>query len=129
MKTCRIRYAQLMSTLTPSPWQHGELTHDGSLADLVHRARAYAGLSQAELAERLGTSQPAVSRWERGHDEPRWSTLVSLLSACGLRARLVVTDDVDRAQIRQQLAMSPADRLRSVVNVSRMLSSARPRSG
>ncbi len=96
---------------------------------MVRRARVHAGLNQTELARRLGTSQPAVSRWERGHDEPRWSTLVSLLAACGLRAQLVVTDDVDRAQIRQQLALRPVDRLRSVVNVSRMLASAQPRSG
>jgi transcriptional regulator with XRE-family HTH domain len=94
-------------------------------AELVRRARARAGFSQAELAERLGTTQSVVSRWERGADEPRLSTLERIARACG--QRLVVSieaDDLDRAQIRQQLAMSPAQRLASVTNVSRMLASA-----
>ncbi len=93
---------------------------------LIHTARTEAGLSQAELARRLGTTQSVVSRWERGDDEPRLSTLTRVLRACG--RRLVLSsepDDVDRAQIRQQLAMSPAERLESVTNVSRMLASAR----
>ena len=95
-------------------------------AGLIGEARRYAGLTQRQLADRLGTSQSVVSRWERGHEEPRLTTLAAILRACGLRLRLEVEpDDVDRAQIRQQLAMTPAARLASVANVSRMLSSAR----
>ena len=93
---------------------------------LIRRCRVEAGLTQAALAERLGTTQSVVSRWERGGDEPRLSTLTRILRACGQRLVISVEpDDVDRAQIRQQLAMSPADRLASVRNVSRMLASAR----
>lgn len=95
-------------------------------AGLIRAARAQAGLTQAALAERLGTTQSVVSRWERGGDEPRLSTLARVLRACGLRLVLSTeADDVDRAQIRQQLAMSPAERLASVANVSRMRASAR----
>jgi transcriptional regulator with XRE-family HTH domain len=94
---------------------------------LVRSAREAAGLSQAELATRIGTTQPVVSRWERGHDEPRLSTLARIARACGLRldVRLAV-DSVDRAQIRQQLALSPEQRLASVVNVSHILAELRP---
>jgi transcriptional regulator with XRE-family HTH domain len=93
---------------------------------LVRDARRRAGLSQAELARRIGTAQPVVSRWERGADEPRLSTLQRVLAACGLRLVLgVEPDDVDRAQIRQQLALTPDERLRSVTNLSRTLASAR----
>ena len=98
---------------------------EGSLAiaKLVRSARLAAGLSQAELAERLGTTQSAVSRWERGHDEPRLSSLNAIMSACGQRLWLQVeADGVDRAQIRQQLAMTPEQRLASVTNLSRILS-------
>ena len=95
-------------------------------AGLIRDARTEAGLTQAALAERLGTTQSVVSRWERGGDEPRLSTLTRILRACGRRLVLsTVADDVDRAQIRQQLAMSPAQRLASVANVSRMRASAR----
>jgi transcriptional regulator with XRE-family HTH domain len=95
-------------------------------AELIRAARTEAGLTQAALAKRLGTTQPVVSRWERGGDEPRLSTLTRILRACGRRLVLsTVADDVDRAQIRQQLAMSPTQRLASAANVSRMLASAR----
>jgi transcriptional regulator with XRE-family HTH domain len=102
----------------------GDMVNTGHL---VRSAREAAGLSQADLAARLGTTQPVVSRWERGHDEPRLSTLVRIARVCDLRLEVRLTDeDVDRAQIRQQLALSPEQRLASVVNVSRTLAELRP---
>jgi len=100
---------------------------DLATGPLVREARTRAGLSQADLADRLGTTQSAVSRWEHGHDEPRLSRLAAILAACGVRAELAFAPDdgVDRAQIRQQLAMSPADRLASVTNLSRFVHEAR----
>ena len=95
-------------------------------AEIVRSARQTAELSQAQLAQRVGTTQSAVSRWENGGDEPRLSTLAAILSACGQRLVLQVeSDDVDRSQIRQQLAMTPDQRLASVVNISRTLASAK----
>ena len=107
---------------------HERLAPGGStpISDLVRRARLTAGLSQAQLARRVGTTQSAVSRWEHGHDEPRIASLSELMTACGLRLELVVEpDDVDRAQIRQQLAMTPTQRLASVGNISKALADAR----
>lgn len=93
---------------------------------LIRSARRLAGLSQEELAKRVGTRQPVVSRWERGIDEPRLSTLERVADACGFRLALTLEAiDVDRSQIRQQLAMSPGQRLESVANLSRLLASAR----
>jgi transcriptional regulator with XRE-family HTH domain len=95
--------------------------------EVIHDARRHARLSQAELARRIGTTQSALSRWERGHDEPRLSRLADVLRACGVRARIVFddADSVDRSQIRQQLALSPAERLASVTNISRFVAGAR----
>jgi transcriptional regulator with XRE-family HTH domain len=97
------------------------------VAELVRWARQEADLSQAELAFRVGSQQSVVSRWETGADEPRLSTLARLLAACGLSVSLVVDrdDGVDRAQIREQLKQTPDQRLASVVNLSRLLASAR----
>lgn len=95
------------------------------VGDAIRSLRVDAHLSQSELAGRVGTTQSAVSRWERGHDEPRLSTLGAIVRACGHSLSLAVDDGVDRAQIREHLAMSPADRLRSVANVSRMRAVAR----
>ena len=101
------------------------------IGSLIATLRRDASLSQQALADRLGTSQPAVSRWERGHDEPRLSTLEEIVAACGRRLTLAITDlaiddGIDRAQIRQQLAMTPDERLQSVVNVSAAMATARP---
>ena len=96
-------------------------------AELIRSARQEAGLSQTELAKRVGSKQSVVSRWETGVDEPRLSTLDRVLGACGFSIALVVEpeDFVDRSQIRQQLAQTPDQRLESVVNLSRLLASAR----
>jgi transcriptional regulator with XRE-family HTH domain len=97
------------------------------LGDLVVRARSSAELTQTALAEAVGTTQSVISRWERGADVPRVDTLVRLLRACGYEPDLVLrpTDGVDRAQIRASLAMTPAQRLASSVNVSRLRAAAR----
>ena len=96
-------------------------------AALVRESRQRANISQAVLATRVGTTQSAVSRWERGHEEPRLARLAAILRACDLRATISLRSDdgVDRAQIRQQLAMTPEQRLASVVNLSRFVSEAR----
>ncbi len=97
-----------------------------AFGELLALARRQAGLTQAELATRIGTDQAAISRWERGHDEPRLSSLRRALRACGFELQLSITaDPVDRAQLRQQLRMTPDERLQSVVNVDELVSSAR----
>ncbi len=101
------------------------LSRPDDLATAVRTWRTQAGLSQAGLADRLGTTQSALSRWENGREEPRVSTLAAIVAACGLVGEIVVDTDVDRAQIRQQLALTPAERLEAITNVSRLRSRAR----
>ena len=48
-------------------------------------ARRQAGLSQAELAARAGTSQATVSAYEGGRKAPSVATLDRLLAATGMR--------------------------------------------
>jgi transcriptional regulator with XRE-family HTH domain len=95
---------------------------------LIREARRLGGLTQADLARRLGTTQSAVSNWERGRDTPRVDTLARILEACGFEADMTFRrlDDVDRAQIRQNLAMTPTERLESVRNVAKLRAKARP---
>jgi len=90
---------------------------------LIREARELAGLSQAELAAKLETTQPVVSRWERGSDVPRPDTLGRILQACGFEADLHFRrhDDVDRSQIIRSLAMSPAERARALEDTMNML--------
>jgi predicted transcriptional regulator len=57
------------------------------LSDLVAE-RHRAGLSQAEIARRMGTSQPAVARLETGGVDVRLSTLERYAAAVGARLRV-----------------------------------------
>jgi transcriptional regulator with XRE-family HTH domain len=85
-------------------------------------------MTQVALAAAIGTAQSVISRWERGGDTPRVETLVCILRACGYETDLVLRpadDGVDRNQIRAALAMTPAQRLASSVNVSRMRAHSR----
>ena len=52
--------------------------------DLVAR-RVALGLSQTDVAARMGTSQSAVARLESGNVDVRWSTLERYASAVGRR--------------------------------------------
>ena len=55
---------------------------------LIREARRRAGLTQTELAERVGTSQPAIARYERARSLPDLPTLHRIMEACGFELRL-----------------------------------------
>ena len=58
-----------------------------ALLDAMLAARRAAGLSQADVAERMGTKAPAVTRLERalatGRHSPSIETLRKYAAACG----------------------------------------------
>lgn len=51
---------------------------------LILKARAAAGLTQARLAKKIGTSQSMVARWESGSQVPSVRTLMKIAEATGL---------------------------------------------
>lgn len=51
----------------------------------IKGARLAAGLSQTQLAELAGTSQPAVAMYESGKREPGIATFERLLAAAGAK--------------------------------------------
>ena len=59
---------------------------EGALLDLLLRARHDAGLTQAQVAERMGTQPPSVARLERslatGKHSPSLTTLQRYVEAC-----------------------------------------------
>lgn len=88
-------------------------------SDLIREARSRAGLTQADLALRLGTTQSAIARWESGSVSPRVDTLQRILAVCGARlaAHLEWGDEEDRRQIRERLAWPPQQRLDYLVSM------------
>jgi predicted transcriptional regulator len=67
---------------------------EAALLDALLKARQEAGLSQAQVAERMGTHAPAVARLERslatGKHSPSIATLRRYVKACGKRLDLRV---------------------------------------
>lgn len=62
------------------------------VSELIRMARKRAGLTQAQLAEKAGTSQPAIARWEAGERDPGFDTLQRLIHACGLDLSIALNE-------------------------------------
>jgi transcriptional regulator with XRE-family HTH domain len=93
-----------------------------SSALLLRTARLEAGLTQAQLAGRLGLTQPAVAKLERADANPTVATLDRALRATGRRLALVSDPpDVDETQIVERLRLSPAERLAAFQSSQRKL--------
>lgn len=55
---------------------------------LLRKAREAAGLTQGELADRLGVTYQAVQKWERSGANPTMATIDRVLRALGRRLEL-----------------------------------------
>jgi transcriptional regulator with XRE-family HTH domain len=69
---------------------HDALEEEFSLASQFIQARVRAGLTQAEVADRMGTSQSTVARLESGSAKPSPSTLKRFAQATGARVRITL---------------------------------------
>ena len=81
---------------------------------MIKEARRRARLTQAELAERLGTTQSAIARLERGRTEPSYGRVVAAIRACRLEfvPRLLPIDDSDWSVASTTLSVDPDTRVR-----------------
>ena len=83
---------------------------------LLREARRRAGLSQADLAARAGTSQSAIARYERARTLPDLPTLRRVVEACGLELGLELrAPDAQRAAA-QRLALERSTEERLLAN-------------
>ena len=85
-------------------------------ASIIRTAREETGITQAELAQRTGTTQSAISRLERGHSRPSLSTIRRLVRACGLELQVTVRPGAPAPEpLDSTLALSPSERLDQLV--------------
>jgi len=89
---------QLVNKLMRRPGVKAEVERlereESALLDALLKARQQAGLTQAQVAELMGTQAPAVARLERslatGKHSPSVATLRKYVKACGKRLVLRV---------------------------------------
>lgn len=91
-------HAQVVNTLMLRPAVRDEVERiereEAELLDALLKARQEAGLSQAQIAELMGTQAPAIARLERslatGKHSPSLATLRKYVDACGKQLVLKV---------------------------------------
>ena len=83
---------------------------------LLKRTREASGLTQAEVARRLETTQSAVARLEASNANPRFDTFREALAATGHAMRIELEPSAypgrDETMIIANLRKTPAERLR-----------------
>lgn len=53
-----------------------------AISNAIRQVRIKAGLSQSQLAEKIGVKQKDISRWETGARKPKLETLQKIANAC-----------------------------------------------
>lgn len=78
------RWDDVQKTSAPvAPERRAEIEQDLALGQLFYDMRTEAGLSQRELAARMGTTQSVISRLEEGSARNRIDTLARVATALG----------------------------------------------
>lgn len=75
-------------------------------AQVIREARLRAGLTQAELAARLGRERAQVARWEIGAQEPSFANLRSVVEACGFAFRVEIAEREETPELDSELTVS-----------------------
>jgi predicted transcriptional regulator len=86
-----IPFAKLKARLLADPdvkAEYDALAPEFEIAAELLKARLRAGLSQAELADRMGTSQSTVARLESGQVLPTTKTLLRYAKATGSKMQV-----------------------------------------
>ena len=67
---------------------YDDLEEEYALIEAVIKARLAAGLTQAQLAQRMKTTQSAIARLEGGQGRPSTKTLARLAAATGTKLKI-----------------------------------------
>src|SRR5947208_7947303 len=91
--------AQLADSEFRHAFEQRRLIHEVAMA--VKGMRQAAGLTQAQLAKRIGSSQPMIARIEKGLDQrtPQFDTLQRIAAALGRQLKLVFSMPADAGSI------------------------------
>lgn len=85
------------------------------LIETLIAMRLHAGLTQKELAERIGSKQSVISRIERGLETPSLERMRRIAKACGVSLNLEFVyglnevEDEQKAMVKAQFAQAHAE--------------------
>ena len=89
-------------------------------AQIIREARLKAGLTQTDLAERLGRDRAQVARWETGGQEPSFENLRAVVEACGFELKLEIGEREDTpeldAELERSLLQAPQQRVQALLD-------------
>lgn len=82
--------------------EYNQLGEEFAFLDVFLKARAAAGVTQAEVAERIGTTQSAIARLEsgRGKHSPSLATLQKYAHALGCHLELRLFKEIKVQKVR-----------------------------
>jgi transcriptional regulator with XRE-family HTH domain len=88
-------------------------------AQIIRKARLKAGLTQTELAERLGRDRAQVARWEIGGQQPSFENVQAAVEACGLALKLEIVEREQTpaldAEVETSLLQAPQQRVQALL--------------
>lgn len=84
-----------------------------SFADKLIQLRKAKGLSQEDLADSLGVSRQAISRWEQGNTFPDLLNLQKIMKVFGVSADYLICDEYADEGNNDDLPAPETDKLQS----------------
>lgn len=99
---------------------------DDTFGTRLQRLRVRAGLNQADVADRMSVSAPAVSGWEKGRARPKHGRMAALAEILGVQTAELLGDHapeelhdlVDRSRRQIALAMGTSeDKVRIIIEL------------
>ena len=84
-----------------------------SFADKLIQLRKTKGLSQEDLADSLGVSRQAISRWEQGNTFPDLLNLQKIMKVFGVSADYLICDEYAAEGNNDDLPAPETDKLQS----------------
>ena len=79
--------------MTREPREPNPTTYAGRFAVRLRKLRQKAGLTQGELAKRLGSYQRTISGWETGQGAPSYTKLPQIAEALGVKPRDLLPEE------------------------------------
>ena len=88
-------------------------------AQIIREARLKAGLTQSQLAARLGRERGQIARWEIGGQQPSFENVQAVVEACGFVLRVEIAEREETpaldAELEESAPLAPQQRVQALL--------------